>query len=417
MKRHFTIIFICLLPLTLSGQDLNSFLLEAAQNNPELKAQYFRYNAALEQVDQQNALPDPTLSFGYFISPVETRVGPQRFKLSIAQMFPWVGTLKVKEAVAASAAKVAYEKFEELKNSLFQQVKLAYLDLYILNQELLLKEEDIEVLKSYEPISKTKYESNLVSLSDLIRVQIAIENAEAQLEVMEAKKASFLSQFNTLLNRPVDAEAIISGLPDLNSEQDQTLDSALAKHPSIIRAKSQLAASEKQIELSNRSTKPSIGIGLDYAFVDQRTDMNVSDNGKDILMPMLSFSLPIFGKRNKAIQKEAQFIRSSSISQLELTENQIKNAWSELNYLESKAQTELEQLTREIKQTELLLSVLLSEYSNNNSNFEELLATQQKFLQLQLALIAVEKARYKATFLQEYLTGKTLNEIKAYDTE
>ena len=416
MKRHFIILIICLLQLSAKGQDLNSYLLEAAQNNPELKAQYYRYNAALERIDQQNALPDPTVSFGYFISPVETRVGPQRFKLSVSQMFPWMGSLKAKEALAASTAQVEFEKFQELKNALFQQVKLAYLDLYILDQELILKEEDIEVLKSYEPISKTKYEANLVSLSDLIRVQIAIENAQAEVEVMMSKRASLLSQFNTLLNRQIETDVVVLELPEIIN-QEQTLDSALVNHPSIIRAKSQLAASEKQIEWSNRSTKPNIGIGLDYAFVDRRTDMDVTDNGKDILMPMVSLSLPIFNKRNKAINKEAQMIRSSAISALEAAEDRIKNSWTSFDYQKEKSEIELKQLTREMKQTELLLSVLLSEYSNNNSNFEELLATQQKFLQLQLALIEVEKQLYQAQFLQEYLTGQTLNEFKAYETE
>ena len=52
---------------SLKSQDLQVF--SSSENNPELKAQFYQYNAALERVDQQNVLPDPTLSFGYFISP------------------------------------------------------------------------------------------------------------------------------------------------------------------------------------------------------------------------------------------------------------------------------------------------------------------------------------------------------------
>merc|ERR1711974_383443 len=48
----------------------------------------------MQKVAQVNNLPDPTFSFGYFISPVETRVGPQRAKVGLTQMFPWFGTLK-----------------------------------------------------------------------------------------------------------------------------------------------------------------------------------------------------------------------------------------------------------------------------------------------------------------------------------
>ena len=98
---------------SLKSQDLQVFLKEAAENNPELKAQFYQYNAALERVDQQNALPDPTLSFGYFISPVETRIGAQDFKISISQMFPWMGTLKSKESVAVAEAQVEFENLKK----------------------------------------------------------------------------------------------------------------------------------------------------------------------------------------------------------------------------------------------------------------------------------------------------------------
>ena len=83
-----------LVPTFLLAQEpLDVYLKEAAQNNPGLKARYFAYQAALEKVPQVGALPDPQVSFGYFISPVETRVGPQRMRISAMQMFPWLGTL------------------------------------------------------------------------------------------------------------------------------------------------------------------------------------------------------------------------------------------------------------------------------------------------------------------------------------
>ena len=106
-------------------------------------------------------------------------------------MFPWMGTLKSKESVAVAEAQVEFEKFEEKKNKLFYQVKLAYLNLFLLEKEIMIKRQDLEVLKSYEPISKTKYESKLVSLTDLIRVQIAIDHSGSELEIMESKESRF----------------------------------------------------------------------------------------------------------------------------------------------------------------------------------------------------------------------------------
>ena len=52
--------------------------------------------------------------------------------------------------------------------------------------------------------------------------------------------------------------------------------------------------------LNQKENKPTIGFGLDYVNVSNRTDLNFSDNGKDILMPMLSISIPIFNTTYKS---------------------------------------------------------------------------------------------------------------------
>lgn len=103
---------------TSAQDDLNQYLQTAAKNNPGLKARFNEYMAALEVAPQVKALPDLQVAFGYFIQPVETRVGPQRFKISVSQMLPWFGTNGAKEDVAVQAAKAKFEAFQEAKSKL-----------------------------------------------------------------------------------------------------------------------------------------------------------------------------------------------------------------------------------------------------------------------------------------------------------
>ena len=108
MKRYkfiMGLLFLLISSLLSAQQELESYLQMAAENNPGLKAKFNSYMAALEVAPQVKALPDPTIAFGYFISPVQTRVGPQQFKISASQMFPWFGTLEAKENVAVQQAK------------------------------------------------------------------------------------------------------------------------------------------------------------------------------------------------------------------------------------------------------------------------------------------------------------------------
>jgi len=411
MKRIGWICTMILMATSLFGQgQLDEYLRIAAEQNPSLRAKYNMYLASLERVNQQDVLPDPTVSFGYFISPVETRVGQQRMKFSISQMFPWMGTLKTKEQAAASVAKVRFEEFQGAKNELFLKVKTKWLALYELDKEIEIMEANLSIFRSYEPITKTKYESNLVSLADLIRVQIQIDDASTKVDLLKLKKKPLLSDFNTLLNRDLDIEIDLDLAADLMVDNYQ-LDSALVNQPEIRALNAKLIALDYELELVELNRKPNIGVGLDYGVVSKREDIAVPDNGKDILMPMISLSLPIFGKKNKSLKKEVGLKQESVKEALIAAQNDIRNSWTQTDYEIESANTVLGLYQKEIEKTELLLKVLTTAYSNNNSDFEALLTTQQRLLQLELAVVKANIKQQEALFQKDYLTTSTLNQF------
>jgi len=73
---------------------VQDYLRYAALNNAGLKAAFEQWRVAIEQIPQAEALPDPKFTYGYFIREVETRVGPQRQKFGIMQVFPWFGKIE-----------------------------------------------------------------------------------------------------------------------------------------------------------------------------------------------------------------------------------------------------------------------------------------------------------------------------------
>ena len=120
MKFVINIIILIILGVTAGqAQTLDDYFRNAAENNPGLQAKYKEFEAALQKVPQVSTLPDPTFSFGYFISPVETRVGPQQAKFSLTQMFPWFGTLKAQGNAAALMAEAKYQSFLDARKQLF----------------------------------------------------------------------------------------------------------------------------------------------------------------------------------------------------------------------------------------------------------------------------------------------------------
>jgi len=48
------------------AQSLEEYFVMAAENNPKVQADYKEFEIALQKIAQVNALPNPTLSLGYF---------------------------------------------------------------------------------------------------------------------------------------------------------------------------------------------------------------------------------------------------------------------------------------------------------------------------------------------------------------
>ena len=91
MKYYLNILLIVLIGISNIGsaQSLDKYLEEAAENNPLLKAKHAEFQASVQRVAQVNSLPNPTVSFGFLLSPAIPHPGNQKAGIGIQQMFPW----------------------------------------------------------------------------------------------------------------------------------------------------------------------------------------------------------------------------------------------------------------------------------------------------------------------------------------
>lgn len=408
MKKHIIIILSVLaFSFGLKAQTLNDYLQIAAENNVGLQAKYKSFEAALQKVAQVGSLPDPNLSFGYFISPVETRVGPQRAKLSLTQMFPWFGTLQAQENVASLAAEANYQEFLEAKNKLFHQVAAAYYPLCELQKLALLEEENVGVLESYKSIATVKFQNGKGAMVDVLRVDIMLNDAITNLSILQQKEKPLLAQFNQLLNREEASSVIIV---DSLAIQDLPInyrkDSIYSNHPLLSKLDYNIKASEAARALAIKQGLPNVGLGLDYVIVGQRNDINTADNGKDVFMPMLSFSLPVFRAKYNAAEKEAALNQESLVLQKQNVANQLSSLY-EMVWFDIQKHMALIRLYRaQILSSEQSLSLLFTAYGNSGKDFEEVLRMQQQILKYQKLETTAMAAYYVAVAELDYITAK-----------
>jgi len=408
MKNIITLIIILVFwGSAVQAQTLDSYLQIAAENNPGIQSKYMEFEAALQKIPQVNALPDPSFSFGYFISPVETRVGPQRAKFSLSQMFPWFGMLEAKSDAAALAAAAKYQAFLEARNKLYFDVAAAYYPLYELQQMQEIERENIEILQSYKNIATGKFENGAAPMVDVLRVDIMLKDSRTNLEILNEKEHALVSTFNNLLNRNENEDVMVADtLPAVEIELAAVKDSLLHRNPAINALDLKTEASKANQVIAQKQGLPNIGVGLDYVIVGERTDMQVADAGKDVLMPMVSVSIPLFRKKYDAAEKEAQFMEQSYKLQKENALNSLSSEFDRTLF-EISQQLELLELYREqVTTTQQSLNLLFSAYSNSGQDFEEVLTMQQKLLKYEKMMAQAVAKYHTAVARLDYITAK-----------
>lgn len=391
---------------------LDSYLKMAAQNNPELRATFNQYQAALERLPQAKALPDPNVMFSVFASPVETRVGAQRAGISIAQAFPWFGQLSDQEEAASQLAKARYEVFTDVKNKLFFDVSANYYDLYVLEASIRITRENVRLLESFRQLANVRLESNTGNAVDLLRVEMELEELNNQLLFLQDTRLPIQARFNELLNSQSQVEII---LPDtlapiaIRASKNILLDSIKAQNPMLKSFEHEILALDAEKEVARKMGLPSFSLGLAYTNISPRADVSMPDNGKDALIfPQVGVRIPLYRNKYKSMVQEKEYLKTSVSDRKENKENQLETALEKSWRDYSDAARRVALYHRLIRYANQALDILVTQYSTAGRDFEEILRMDRQLLRYELEL---ERARTdQNTFVASinYLTGKQL---------
>lgn len=461
MKKLLSLLLLCSLVRITSAQSLDEYLVKAAENNPELKAYYNEYLAASE-IGNQVSLPDPELQVGFFFRPMERFMGNQQADIRLMQMFPWFGMLKAQESEADKMALARYQLFLDAKNNLFYQVKTTYYSLAELEQEIRIAEENLEILGKFERMALIRFESAASSsaspssapvasspsasfstgaggmntmgnqtqgmsgqgnsamaspaamgstgpgMTDVLRIRLQIKTLENDLQLLEASKNPLKVELNKLMN--LDRDAAISSpgnlIPiEMTLEKLAILDSISANNPMLAMYDAELLALESQKQMAKLDGRPMLGAGVNYMPFKPRIEDGMPMGGDDMFMPMITMSLPIYRKKTTARIKEAELLQESVRFKKENTLNQLEIGWA-------KAIRDLEDANRKVilyeSQLDLAkqnLSLLLTAYSTNGQDFEEVLRAQQLILDYEFSKISAITRQYTSLAMLDMLSA------------
>lgn len=405
MKHIKTVFILCSLFFVFKGnaQQLEVLIAQALTNNPEIQKFELQYNIASEKVNEVNVIPNTEFGVGYFVSEPETRTGAQRFKVSAKQMLPWFGTITSRENYVSSLADTKYEDIVIAKRKLIASVSQSYYNLYANKAKQEVLTENIKLLETYETLSLTSVEVGKTSAVDVLKLKMRQNEMQQLKDVLQQQFLAEQTNLNNLLNRQNDISVNVVDELDMPSEDVEINTENLTLHPELLKYDKLFQSIEQSELLNQKESSPMIGFGFDYINVAERPDMIFSDNGKDIVMPMVSLSIPFFNKKYKSQTKQNELEKQEITVQKQERLNTLETLLSKAVNDRISARISYDTQTKNLKQAKNAEDILIKIYETGMIDFNDVLDIQELQLKFQINQIQSIKQYYVQSAVVNYL--------------
>jgi outer membrane protein TolC len=371
-----------------SRDSLYYYLELAAGNNPTVLQRFYEYQAALQKVPQIGSLPDPELTIGVFLKPMELVMGNQTADIKLMQMFPWFGSLKAAKDEMSLMAKAKYESFRDAKLQVFYDVRSTWYELYKLNQDISISDKNLQILKTIERLALVRFRtSGGAGLSDIYRIQIEIGDLENNIALLKNRQSTVGAKFNSYINRPAKSAIEITDTliaDTLITSLAAVSDSILRNNPILSMLQYEQQSLDSRKKMVTRMGYPMVGLGVDYSTIN-KSEMSASPmNGKDMIMPMVSATIPIYRKKYKAMQTEADLLKTATVQNYTATANSLQAEYYQAVQLYQDANRRMNLYLNQYQLARKSLNIMLKSFSASGSSLTDILRIQQQTLDYEL---------------------------------
>jgi outer membrane protein TolC len=226
--------------------------------------------------------------------------------------------------------------------------------------------------------------SKPTGLADVLQVRMEILDQKNQLSLLTDRLKTEEANFNSLLNRDQNSKIEI---PDMLEMKSLSM-SDLAMADSILRNNPMLAMLDAEgqsyLAMADKARKmglPMLGVGLNYMVIQQQEGNQSMMNGKDMVMPMINFSIPIYRKKYTAMQNEARYLKESTLLKSEEMKNMLLLEYRQLVQNYSDAERRVELYREQSDLASRTANLLMTGFTSGETDFEEILRIQYKVLE------------------------------------
>ena len=365
------------------------YIAEAIRNNPGLKSEYQAYQAQMANAQGAGVLSDPQLSVG---------LGKQRTTITIMQMFPWFGTLKAGREQMEYKAQEAYQKFREKSLSTAFNVEKQWYSILATQEKVKAVKQKRALLNDIKKVAIYLYKNYTAGrdtkMSDQLRLDAEEERLKEQTESLETQLTLQKQQFNITLHRQPDVALSLPDsiplrqMPAFNWTEIERNNPKLAQYSAIQKA------FKSQEEQTRAKGMPMIGVGLQY-MLNGKVDMPMMPNmnGKDMVMPMVSVTIPIYRKKITSAIHSAQLMERSAAYNYQSQLDALQSTYLSIEQRADDIKRKLKLYESEVSLLNRTLELMQKEYATGATSLTDILQTTRESIDYDL-LKAEANAQY-----------------------
>lgn len=391
--------------------ELPSLIRVAVNRNPKVIAAKARWQATVEQYPQVTALPDPMFMYGYFLRSVETRVGPQRHRVSFSQAFPYPGTLDAAGEVVKKAIEIEQVKHEQVIRDLIVQLKLSYHELAYLQQAVELTQQNRKLIASILTIATARYAEGKTTLNDVLKAQSQLAQLEYDLILLEELQRVEQANVNGILSVP-SITSLGATMPVAYEPLDVTLadveKQALAKRQELRIAALTIEKATKGIALAELQTKPMLKFDLMTIETGEALMLDAPGSGKNPFSIGFGITIPWSGLKNSSKVREAHQNHETVTANKRVLEDETKVALQKVYFRLENARRLVELYeTSLIPQAGAAIELAETWHQEGPKSISGFLETQSVWLNFNLArLRAIADYQQNVARLEKLVGGK-----------
>lgn len=373
---------------------LQSYVAEALRHAPEARAKFERWQAATLSISMARRLPEPNLTYSFFVRRVETRTGPQRHRFGLSQSFPWPTKLTAGADAASNRARAAQYAFDAELLAIRYRVAHAYWTLWLIEREHQLKSEHDKVLEALVETVRARVQTGTANLAELSQIELNLarhhDHHGQHREALSAARAKLRRALGQSSKTEIEFSATDRPADGLPRQTNVELLAMLSEHPTVSQYASLTQASLDIARAEGADRYPRFQIGIDVIETGE-AEADVLGSGNDPVLISAGMSLPLWWgsyadtveaaeARAHAYEADQQVTLRALESKLEATLSGVRDAQRRIRLFRNTL----------IPQARTTYRSVLGGYRTGRSTVAETLLAQRDLLELQIDLAKAE---------------------------